>query len=245
MRVALIEDEPLAMEKLEDAIRAARSDIAVLARLGGVGESVAWLEKNAHPDLIFCDVQLSDGLAFEIFQKVRVRCPVVFTTAFDDYVLEAFASNGIDYLLKPLRRDRVAAALEKHARLKDFFQGDYSALAARPKFRERLLVRKGADFVPVAVADVAYFFAAQKLVFMVTRAGTRFMLDKALSEVEAELQPGRFFRANRAFLVQIEAVRRCRPFHKGKLLLEVEPAFSGEIVVSQERAGAFKEWLGQ
>lgn len=249
MRIAIVEDEPLAREMLAGCIRQCEPGAEIVAMLEGVADTVEWLEENVQPDLLFVDIQLGDGTSFDIFRKARLDCPVVFTTAFDDHVLEAFQSNGIDYLLKPIRREKVAAALEKYERLKGHFLSDPAALARalakRAGPRERFLVRKGSEFISVRTAEAAYFFSEHKLVFLVTRDGKRHMLDKALADVETELEPARFFRVNRNFLVSIDAVARCSPLGKGRLLVQLQPPTGAEVTVSQERAAEFKRWLGE
>lgn len=249
MKIAIVEDEPLAREMLAGCIRQCEPRAEVVAMLEGVADTVAWLAANGQPELLFVDIQLGDGTSFDIFRKARLDCPVVFTTAYDDHVLEAFQANGIDYLLKPIRREMVAAALEKYERLKGHFRSDHAALAralTKPTGpRERFLVRKGSEFVSVRTAEVAYFFSEHKLVFLVTREGKRHILDKTLSDVESELEPARFFRVNRNFLASIDAVARCSPLGKGRLLVQLQPASGAEVTVSQERAAEFKRWLGE
>jgi DNA-binding LytR/AlgR family response regulator len=248
MRIVIVEDEPPACEKLAAAIVAAAPEARIVATLAGVAETVAWLQENAAPDLLFLDIQLSDGLSFEILRRTTVSCPVVFATAFDEYLIDAFQSNGIDYLLKPIRQERVEAAIAKYRSLRDHFTDSAGLLAAlskqAPTYRERFLVRKGIDLISVRTADIAYFFTEGKLVFLVTQTAARFHLDRPLAELEAGLDPERFFRANRAFLLSIESVVRCRAYGKGKLLLELRPAVQDEVIVSQERASAFRKWLG-
>jgi two-component system LytT family response regulator len=246
MRIVIVEDEPPARDKLAAAILAAAPDAEIVASLAGVAETVEWLAANSAPDLLFLDIQLSDGLSFDILRRARVTCPVIFATAFDEYLLDAFQANGIDYLLKPIRDERVAAAIAKYRRLSAHFTADHTALleSVKPP-RERLLVRKGIDLLSVRTSDVAYVFTSDKLVFLVTHAGARYLLDRAVADLEAELDPARFFRANRAWLVSIDAIARCRPYGKGKLLLDLRPPAGEEVIVSQERAAAFREWFGQ
>jgi DNA-binding LytR/AlgR family response regulator len=180
-------------------------------------------------------------------RRTRLTCPVIFATAFDEYLIDAFQSNGIDYLLKPIRDERVAAAIAKYRGLKEHFHTDalLQTLAKPHAWRERFLVRKGDDLTAVRATEVAYFHTSDKLVFLTTKTAARFHLDRPLAELETELDPQRFFRANRAFLVNIDAVARCRSYGKGKLLLELKPAAAEEVVVSQERAAAFRKWLGE
>jgi len=244
----IVDDEPPARDNLAAAIRAAAPEAVVAATASSVIESVAWLAAHPAPDLLFLDIQLSDGLSFEIFRRTTVSCPVVFATAYDDYLLEAFHANGIDYLLKPIRAERVAEAIDKYRRLKSHF--NYSGLLdslEKPKTfrRERFLVRKGIDFVSVPVREIAYFFSSHKLVFLTTCAGQRFVLDRPLAELEEQLDPARFFRANRNLLASIESIARVSPYGKGKLRLELKPKLDDEMIVSQERAAAFRQWLGE
>ena len=248
MRIAIVEDERPALEKLRAALREVAPDAAVVAELSSVADAVQWLSRNPAPDLMFMDIQLGDGTCFEILRQHPVRCPVVFATAFDEFLLEAFQANGIDYLLKPVRPERLAAAVEKYHGLREHFAGDHKplldALERRPGPRQRVLVRKGLDYISVDARNIAYIFTSDKLVFLVTDTGVRYMLDRPLTEMESELDRARFFRANRAWLVRIDAVTRFRPGGKGKLLLELRPPAQFEVVVSQERAAAFRAWLG-
>ena len=219
MRAVIVEDEHSARELLAAALRTCRPGLVIAAALETVTATVNWLRQNPPPDVLFLDVQLADGSSFDVFRQVEVTCPVVFTTAYDDYVLEAFEVNGIDYLLKPIRTDRIAAALDKYDRLKGHFGGDYTSLArlsGERNRRERFLVRKGSDLISVPVEQVAYCFTEDKLVFLVTKEGRRSLLDKPLGDVEAELEPARFFRVNRAFLVAIDSIARCSSYMKGR-----------------------------
>jgi len=249
MRIVIVEDERPALAKLRAAIREAAPDAQIVAELSGVADTLQWLADHPAPDLMFLDIQLSDGLSFDILRRWPGGCPVIFATAYDEYLLEAFESNGIDYLLKPIRQERLAAAIDKYRRLRSHFADAQAALlaslAAGQTPRRRVLVRKGLDFVPVKTEEIAYVFTHDKLVFLVTAAGIRFVLDRTLAELESQLDPARFFRANRAWLVHIDAVSRCRPWGKGKLLLNLRPAVDSEVVVSQERATAFRAWLGE
>ncbi|MFN0105052.1 MAG: LytR/AlgR family response regulator transcription factor [Bryobacteraceae bacterium] len=249
MRLVIVEDEPLAREKLASCLRVAAPEAAIVAQLAGVAQAIRWFSANPPPDLLFCDIQLTDGLSFEIFRAIPIRCPVVFTTAFDEYLLEAFQTNSIDYLLKPIRQAQVAASLGRYHALAAHFTAEYAHRlhavthgAAAP--RDRFLVRKGAGHLVVKVADIAYFYTEDKLVFLVTAAAQRHLLDKTLAEIEAEIDPAHFFRANRATLVNVDAVTRCSSFGKGKLLLELRPPPREPILVSQERAAACRQWLG-
>ena len=249
MRLVIVEDEALAREKLASSLHTVAPDAVIVAQLASLAEAIRWFTANPAPDLLFSDIQLTDGLSFELFRAVPVRCPVVFTTAFDEYLLEAFQTNGIDYLLKPIRNTQVAAAIAKYHTFAAHFTADYAERlhavthgAAAP--RDRFLVRKGAGHLVIKVADIAYFYTEDKLVFLVTNATQRHLLDKPLTEIESILDPAAFFRANRATLVHIDSVQRCTPYGKGKLLLELRPSPREPVIVSQERAAACRHWLG-
>ena len=249
MRVIIVEDEKPAAEKLKKSLLKIDSDIIVDAIAGNIKESVAWLQNNAMPELIFMDIELSDGLSFKIFDEINVQCPVIFTTAYDEYWQEAFEHNSIDYLLKPIREEKLEAALKKYEQLKKYFTVSFQRLMQwqqqpQPAIKKRYLVKKGNDYVTVKTDDIAYFYATHKLVCMVEKGGQKFILDKSLADLEKELDAAVFYRVNRKFLVNINAIRKIKSFAKSKLLLELEPAVHEEVIVSQENAAGFKEWAG-
>ena len=255
IRVAVIEDERPAREHLERAVRRAERDAEIVAQLDSVAAAVGWLRANGDPDLILADIQLGDGLALDVFDQVEVGCPVVFCTAYDEYLTEAMRHNGIDYLLKPIRDRDVADALDKYRRLGEHFGARLRALAgalrasgspastgAAPE-RQRFLVRAGGEFVAVPLSRVAYFEVEDKLVALVSVDGARHDSERSLGELEAELSPGDFFRLNRQYLVHARAVGRFRPYFKGRLVVDLVPPARAEVVVSQENAARFRAWI--
>jgi DNA-binding LytR/AlgR family response regulator len=247
IRVAIIEDERPAREHLERAVARADAQAEVVAQLDSVAAAVAWLRSNPAPDLVLADIQLSDGLALDIFEQTEPGCPVVFCTAYDEYLTEAMRHNGIDYLLKPIRDRDVADALAKYHRLSEHFGARLRAFAgqvrgAAPE-RRRLLVRSGEEFLAVPLSEVAYFEVEDRMVALVTVDRTRFAVDRPLAELEAELTQGDFFRVNRQYLVHARAVQRFRPYFKGRLLVDLRPPARGEVVVSQENAARFRAWM--
>jgi two-component system LytT family response regulator len=250
MNVLLIEDEPLALERLVEGVRAWDPGLRIAGALSSVAASIEWLRTHRHPDLILMDVQLSDGLSLDILREVALDCPVVMVTAYDEYVLDALGHSCIDYLLKPVRQERLAQTLDKYSRLRRHFRSDLEGLRRRleppgERPRSRVLGRKGLDFVSVPLEDVAYFFTEHKLVFLVDRGGQRYLVDRALADLEAELEPGTFFRLNRRYLVHVEAIGRFRPGEKGRILVALEPAPAEPVTVSQERAPAFRAWIAR
>lgn len=249
MKVIIIEDEKPAAEKLKKSLLKIDSSIAVAAIKGNIKESIAWLQHNPPPELIFMDIELSDGLSFKIFEAVKIKCPVIFTTAYDEYWQEAFEHNSIDYLLKPIKEEKLEAAIKKYEHLKKYFTGNFQQLMQwqqqpQQALKKRYLVKKGNDFVTVKTEDIAYFYATHKLVCMVEKSGLKFILDKSLADLEKELDRAVFYRVNRKFLVNINAIKKIKSFAKSKLLLELEPVVAEEIIVSQENVAAFKEWAG-
>ncbi len=250
MRAVIIEDEKPAAEKLIKAIQKTQSAIEVVAVLNSIKTSVDWLQENPMPDLLFMDIELSDGLSFKIFEKVNISSPVIFCTAFDEYWQEAFEHNSIDYLLKPVKQDKLETALNKYDKLKQHFASSFQHLMqwqqqpAGTGYKKRFLVKRGVDYITVRTEDIAYFYATHKLVCMVDNKNQKFILDQSLADIEKQLDPLQFYRVNRKYLVQLTAIKKIKTYPKSKLQLEIEPVVNEEVIVSQENVSAFKEWMG-
>jgi len=249
MRVIIIEDEKPAAEKLKKAIQKIDPAISVESTLGSVRDTVNWIQNNPAPELVFMDIELADGSSFKIFEEVKISCPVIFTTAYDEYWQEAFEHNSIDYLLKPIKQEKLEAALKKYEQLKKYFTGNFQQLMqwqqqSQQVYKKRFLVKKGSDYITLKTEDIAYFYATHKLVCMVEKEGQKFILDKSLADLEKELEPALFYRVNRKYLVNINAIKKIKSYPKSKLQLELIPAVSEDIIVSQENTTAFKEWAG-
>jgi DNA-binding LytR/AlgR family response regulator len=225
MRVMILEFEPPAMQQLVLAVESYDRDIEVIAQLGSVREAVKALAGGLSPDLILANIHLSDTTSLELFDRVEVSCPVVFVTAHDAYLLRAFERGTIDYVLEPIEPARLAAALDKHLRLRS--QGK----AARP--RERILARRGMELLAVPVERVAWFMSEHRLTIVCEKGGARHLVDETLGELEKALDPRRFFRLNRRF----------RSVGKGRLGVALEPRPDDDVVVSQERAAVFRDWV--
>jgi two-component system, LytTR family, response regulator len=251
MKIIIIEDEKPAAEKLRKSILQFDQATEFPGILHNVHAAVEWLTAHPAPDLIFMDIELSDGLSFKIFESCQVSCPIIFTTAYDEYWQEALEYNGIDYLLKPIKMEKLVSALTKYLRLQQHFSFNYKDLFQQLPmegringFRKRFLVKKGTDLVAVKTNDIAFCYAAHKLAFVVDEKGQKFILDRSLNDLEKELDPALFFRANRKFLVNIQYISRIKTFPKSKLLVELMPPAPEEIMISQESAPAFKQWMG-
>ena len=242
LRILILEDEPAAVAQLEHALRA-WGPVEIVAVAATVRRAIELLRAGPEPSLIVADIRLADGSALAVFDEVKVGCPVVFATAYDTFVVEALERNAIDYLLKPIQPERVAAALDKYVRLGAHFAGVGALAASLGQHPERVLARKGAAFVAVPVAQVAWFTTEHKLTLLVDRGGARLVVDEPLADLEARLDPRRFFRLNRQILAQVDAVATFQSAGKGKLWVELAPPAKDEVLVSQDNAAAFKKWI--
>ena len=256
MKVLIVEDERPASENLVDELQAIDENIDVVAGCNSVEETVRWLNKNPLPDLILMDIQLSDGLSFNIFKACDVTCPVIFTTAYDKYLTQAFEYSSIDYLLKPISQDKLRGAIRKYNALRNHFVNnnhepntnnhylpDY---LGRDRKKSRILVRKGVDFQAVRVEDAGYFFTEHKLIFLVDKENRKYMAEKNnLSELEEELDKNVFYRANRKYIINANYIKRFKPLERSKISVELTLPVSEEIIISQENSAGFKKWIAQ
>lgn len=247
MRVAIIEDEGAAARRLERLIAEVEPAAEVVGRWASVAEAIDRLRRGAAPDLVFLDIELGDGLGFDIAERAPLATPVIFTTAYDAYALRAFELDSVDYLLKPIRRPRLALALERYRqrRIRHLEPDLVAALRAslEPARDGRWLVRRGKRLYPVAEKDIAYLYR-DELVYLVTHKTERFVLDLSLDRALERLDRRRFLRLDRRFVTSIEAVREVVVLPKSRLLVRLEPPPPSDPVVSQERAAEVKAWLG-
>lgn len=242
MNVAIIEDEHLAALELEQALAEVAPDVEVIARLNSVRESVEWLATNA-VDLLFMDIHLGDGQSFDIFQQVRITVPVIFITAYDEYALKAFKYQGVDYLLKPFERDELRQALEK---VRSFASPvESNPVASVALYQERFLITLGSRMKSVAVDDVAYFMADGKYLLLFTRDGQSYILDSTISAIESKLNPARFFKINRKFIISFPSIQEMVRYSNSRVrvVLSPLPPEGVEVIVSADRIQDFKRWL--
>ena len=248
IRAFILEDEAPARERLATLLSATIPPCVVAGTADSLASAGKWLRLNPPPDLIFADIQLGDGLSLELFQATPPPCPVVFTTAHNDYLLEAFAAHGIAYLLKPVKPAALNAAVQKYHELGRHFTGNLATLTAmleKPARRQRILAQRGTSFQPVAIADTAYFFSENKLTFLVTRTGEKCLVNEPLTTLAGELDPAQFFRVNRNYLAHISAVKSFASVGKGRLTVQLQPRPTEEVLVSQENAANFRAWAGR
>ncbi|RTQ47838.1 response regulator transcription factor [Hymenobacter gummosus] len=260
MTAFVVEDEPLAAKRLTDMLRRQQPPVQVLAHADSVDAAVALLENAAAPpDVLFLDIHLADGLSFELFERVQVRCPVIFTTAYDQYALRAFKVNSIDYLLKPIDEDELTGALHKLRATRQAAPAaapapslDAAVLAQvlqqlqpqQQQYKKQFVVKVGEHLKVVPVEQVSYFFSLEKATFVQTRENRRFVLDQTLEQLEKLLDPQQFFRLNRAYLVHHEAIQDIIHYTNSRLKTVLHPtAPEGDVLVSRERVNAFRQWL--
>ncbi len=251
MNVAIIEDESHAAQKLERQLLALDSSITVAAKIESVKNAVSWLKENK-PDLIFLDIHLSDGLCFRIFDEVEIKTPIIFTTAYDQYAIQAFKVNSVDYLLKPINKFDLAQSYEK---FKEYHQKenpvDYKSIQEmignmrEKKFQKRFLVVEGDSIKTVVVENIAYFFAEGKYAFLVEKTGDRYLIDTTLEHLTSVLDPDQFFRLNRQIIVHLESIKKMSTWFSRRIKLELTPPFEKDTIVSTERVKDFRKWLNQ
>lgn len=244
MNIIIIEDELPARAKLIAMLQLLDPSIKVIAQLGSVKESLDWLNENREPELAFVDIQLSDDHSFEIFRKHPVKFPVIFTTAYDKYLLESFEFNSIDYLLKPITEEKLNRSLQKVQKLEQhFLQGNIlKLLQQQAPTKGRIVARKGTEFVALDLDEVAYFFTEHKIVFVRDFSGRQMIVDKNLGELETELSKENFFRINRKFIAHQKAIDRFKP-DNGKIRVFLKPEIKEEVHVSKETAPEFRVWI--
>jgi two-component system, LytTR family, response regulator len=249
MKVLIIEDEPLAAKDLANLLTRLEPSIEIQSTVTSVDGAKKWFSINMQPNLILSDIQLSDGISFEIFENMDLSCPIIFTTAYDDYAIRAFKLNSIDYLLKPIDKDELQAALSKfktHSpevlseQLKSLIGGWNQP---QKKYKERFLTVHRNMMVPITQQEIV-FFHKDELIYLHTLSGEKYISDhQTLDEVETLLNPEFFFRVNRQYIIHVQSVGKIKTTHKG-LTVQLKAPFNIEIDVSREKAVAFKNWVG-
>jgi DNA-binding LytR/AlgR family response regulator len=252
MKVLIIEDEQISAHLLQDILTDKYAEIDVVGSLHSVKSAIAWFEENEQPDLIFMDIQLSDGLSFDVIKKLNITTPIIFTTAFDQYALKAFKVNSLDYLLKPIDPKELHAAISKYKVLHGKkMQYDTSVIEelikslSKPNFKERFMVKNGQNLGYVQTSDILFAFAEEGLVFLITDDGKKHNIDHKIEELQSMLDPKDFFRVNRKFIVHISSIQKIHTWFNSRLKLDLAKGEEHEVIVSRERVADFKNWLGQ
>ncbi|MCM1532311.1 MAG: LytTR family DNA-binding domain-containing protein [Bacteroides sp.] len=247
MRVLIVEDETVAYENMVDALHSIDPSIEVAGNTESLIRTREWLETHARPDLIFMDIRLSDGSAFLLFDMMKVESPVVFTTAYDQYALDAFKVNSIDYLLKPIKPEELRRALNKFRQWRTPDLQDYmarlAALAPKPAYKSRLLIPWRDKLLPVPVSDIACFYSTNKQTLVLLNDGTRHPYAKTLDQIMDTLDPAAFTRANKQYVVARESVKDLTVWFDSRLLVNLKVETPEPVYVSKNRANGFKAWL--
>lgn len=255
VKIILIEDESYNLRLLEGMLEKLRPGWKVVKTFESVKGSVDWLKENPHPDLFFMDIQLADGLCFSIFDQVETDSMAIFTTAYDNYAIQAFKVNSIDYLLKPFKVKDLETAITKFENFrrlnnKSASKKDYSEILeairkGEKKYRKRFLVSKGAYYYKLEVNDIAYFYSENRTTTAVTFSNQQHVIDFSLEALEEELNGEQFFRANRQVIVNIRSIVKMENYFGGKLKVRLLPDFKNDILLSRLKATDFKEWAGR
>lgn len=261
IKAAIIEDEIPAARLLRDTLLSLRPDWEVQLLPGNIEEAVEWFARHPHPDILFLDIQLTDGNSFLFIEQARPESMIVFTTAYDEYAVRAFTVNSIDYLLKPIHEERLLQAIRRFEGLSKNYIHDFksesrmmevlqqlavaqeSSSPAHKKYRTRFLISSGEKLLTLQVSDIAYFYSENKLTFAVTHKNREYLIDLALDRLCEQLDPDRFFRTNRQTLVCIDAIQRIESYFLGKSVVHVLPPFKDKIIVSKDKMASFRMWL--
>lgn len=254
IKVLIIEDELPAQRLLKETIEELNIEIDILDCLNSVQSSVEWLNKNPHPDIVLLDIQLSDGISFEIFKQVKVESMIIFTTAYDEYAIQAFKVNSLDYLLKPIEKAELNTAFEKYQNYnKQFIQEQNSNInfseltslikSKKTEYRKRFLVHSNESFFYLPVENIAHFYSIQGITFAVTFEKREYPVKFSLENLKEQLNPDSYFKVNRQIIINIDVIKKVHSFFNGKLKLETQPSHSEEIIIGKDKAAEFKRWL--
>jgi DNA-binding LytR/AlgR family response regulator len=250
MKILIIEDENPAAKRLIALIKDQVPECEIYGNLDTVTSAVAWLNSHPEPDLIFMDIQLADGISFEIFEKIKVTAPIIFCTAYDQYAIRAFKHNSIDYLLKPVEPEELQQALNKFraGRKQSSVTLDQIKHLLHPvpkTYKNRFLVKTGERMQTVEIQEVAFFYSEDKVTLLQTQQGKKYILDYTLDELEAMVDPEQFFRLNRKYISAIQAIKEVFTYSNSRLKIHLANCADNDILISRERMGLFKRWLGQ
>ena len=253
MRILIVEDEMLLAKRLQKILLEIEPGATIAGITQSVEETVQWLGQNSTPDLVLMDIELADGQSFDIFKQTQLHAPVIFTTAYDEYAIKAFKVNSIDYLLKPIKEDELKAAIGKFKQKAGAQQQPsiisllekIEQLSKPPGYRSRFLVKLGQKMMSIDVADVAYIFSENKFTYIRTFQNQKYIIDLTLDALEQELSPLQFFRANRKYLLTGKSVIAIHTWFNQKLKVEVKPETDEHIIISRDKANAFKAWMGE
>jgi two-component system LytT family response regulator len=252
MKILIVEDEILLAKELRKMLLSIEHSAEICGATQSVEETVQWLRQNDTPDLVMMDIELADGQSFDIFKQVQLESPVIFTTAYDEFAIKAFKVNSIDYLLKPIKESELRVAIEKFKKTKQHqpismleLLKKIEQLGNQPGYRSRFLIKLGQKMVSIDISEVAYFYSENKCTFMRTNQNQKYIIDLTLDELEKELAPQQFFRANRQYILSEKSIVSIHSWFNQKLKAEVNTPTEEHIIISRDKANAFKAWMGE
>lgn len=256
MKILIIEDEPFAQKELKRLLDIAEGKFEILDMLDTVEESTEWLKTNPPPDLIFLDIQLADGISFDIFRNVEIKSPVIFTTAYDEYAIRAFQLNSIDYLLKPIKLTELIRAINKYESIKNQYEQTNAESVnitkaqleslmglGKKEYKSRFVAKVGDQIKYIAVEDLAYFYAEDNVVFLVNKNADRYIIDYSIEEIDALIDPRIFYRLNRSFVAHISAIHKVYKYLNSRLKIELKPDSEKEVLISRAKVSDFMLWM--
>ena len=251
MKILIVEDEQNAAKRLIGLIQKNINNADIITVLDSIETSINWFKANTHPNLIFLDIQLSDGLCFNIFKQIEVNSPIIFTTAYDEFSLKAFELNSIDYLLKPINEEKLKLALKKYNKLSTEYSNKINSkeilklLSAKKPSKTRFLVNKGNSLQIVDINDIAYFYSKDKNVIIATNNNNEYLIKDSLENVENDIEQGLMFRINRQLLISIKSIDKIHNYFNYKLKIELKPQTKFDAVVSRSKVSNFKHWIAK
>jgi DNA-binding LytR/AlgR family response regulator len=253
MKILIIEDEPHNAEVLNEIIVQVKPGAIILEVLESIDQAVKYLSnQNITPDLIFSDIQLADGLSFEIFSKIKVKCPIIFCTAYDQYTLQAFKTNGIEYILKPIKEEDIEAAFIKYETLKESLKPDTNivtllkqAFSPKESYKTSILVHYKESFIPIAVNKIAFFAVENEILYIQTFDNQRYPIFKTMSEIEFSVDSSIFFKINRQVLLNKNAIKEVQPYFNRKVIIKTDVKIKEQLIVSRLKVTEFMNWIEQ
>ena len=248
MKVLIIEDEPATARRLEKLLREIEDDLNLIDVLDTVEDSVSFFKSNESPELVFMDIHLADGNSFEIFEQVSVQCPVIFTTAYDQYAIKAFKVNSIDYLLKPIKKEELINSLVKFKNINPPAIPDYTSIInllkeEKVNYLQRFVVKIGQVIKTIDLPEISYFIVDNKSVFAILRENKRYLIDFTMEQLDQQLDPSQFFRINRSIIIGYSSISKMIAYSKSRIKIDLNPPYDKDVITSTNRSGAFKEWL--
>jgi DNA-binding LytR/AlgR family response regulator len=250
MQIVILEDEAKTAADLKETLIQVDRSIEIVKIIDSIEASVDYFQKNGMPDILFSDIQLADGLSFELFKTVNITCPVIFCTAFDEYAIEAFKTQGVDYILKPFDEESIRKSLDKVKQLEQHFTSQNSllknlgeVLLQQKSYKTSFLIAFQGKMIPVATSDIACFYIVDEMVYLHTFSNKKYMTDYSLDEIERMVDPKQYYRANRQFILQFKAIVEVELFFARKLVVKVEVNVPNSIVISKAKASEFLDWM--